>query len=236
MAVSDMYAVVNGRTHNVYTEEQLFENFQDLISDDQAALAVMTESGERVVLPIRPGYKSMEKPGVYPVTGSCGTNYAFLCLPTTESEKKEYIPDKDHVVDFKDADGIQELMSMTDKLNKSINQYLETDLNSGNIYRANIGEYDSPEMRGLKQALTAKRMEIDKYGEKFGANWANDKRKLNDDNITMFLLKRMCTNFDVDIDLVFRDHSPDVPNAMGKTITVNLVPGIRDDVIATEEE
>ena len=235
MAVADMYAVVNGRTYNVYTEKQLFENFQDLASDEQAALAV-DNNGQKVILPIRSGYKSMEKPGVYPVESGDGKRYAFLSYPTTEAEKKEYIPDKDHVVDFKDAAGIQELMSMTDKLNKSINQYLETDLNSGNIYRANIGEGDSPEMRGLKQALTAKHMEIDKYGEKFGANWANDKRKLNDDNITMFLLKRMCTNFDVDIDLVFKDHSPDVPNAMGKTITVNLVPGIKDDVITTEEE
>ncbi len=236
MAVSDMYAVINGKTLNVYTERQLFENFQDLSIDEQAAIAFNNSDGERVILPIRTGYKSMEKPGVYPASDKDGHNYAFLCHPSTEAEKKEYIPDKEHIVDFKDAEGIQELMSMTDTLNKSINQFLETDINSGNIYRAKIGEFDSPEMRGLKQSLTAKNMEIDKYGEKFGANWANDKRKLNDDNITMFLLKRMCKNFDIDIDLVFRDHSPEVPNAMGKTITVNLVPGIKDEVIESKED
>jgi hypothetical protein len=236
MAVSDMYAVVNGKTLNVYSERQLFDNFQDLAEDEQAAVTITNENGEKVVLPIRVGYKSMEKPGVYPMTDKDGHNYAFLCHPTTEAEKKEYIPDKEHLVDFKDAEGIQQLMSMTDTLNKSINQYLETDINSGNIYRAKIGEFDSPEMRGLKQALSAKNMEIDKYGEKFGANWANDKRKLNDNNITMFLLKRMGNNFDIDIDIVFRDHSPDVPNPMGKTITVNLVPGIKDEVIETKED
>ena len=56
-----------------------------------------------------------------------------------------------------------------------------------------------------------------------------------DDNITMFLLKRMCTNFDINVDLVFTDQSSDVPNAMGKTITVNLVPGIKDGSITTED-
>lgn len=236
MAVSDMYAVVNGKTLNVYSERQLFDNFQDLSTDEQAAIYVNNNDGTRTILPVRVGYKSMEKPGVYPSADKDGNKYAFLHFPETEQEKKEYIPDKEHLVDFKDADGIQELMNMTDTLNKSINQYLETDINSGNIYRAKIGEFDSPEMKGLKQSLTAKNMEIDKYGEKFGANWANDKRKLNDDNITMFLLKRMCKNFDIDIDLVFRDHSPDVPNAMGKTITVNLVPGIKDEVIETKED
>lgn len=234
MAVSDMYAVINGKTLNVYTQDQFFDNFQDLVSDEQAAVAI-EQNGERVILPVRSGYKSMEKPGIYPCPVEYDKHYSFLSYPETESDKKEYMPDDDHIVNFKDADGIQSLMTMTDKLNKSINQYLESDISSGNMYRAPIKETDSPEMRGLKLALTEKKMEIDKYSERFGANWANDKRKLNDDNITMFLLKRMCTNFDINVDLVFTDQSSDVPNAMGKTITVNLVPGIKDGSITTED-
>ena len=189
-----------------------------------------------MILPIRQGYKSMEKPGVYPCGENTEHHYAFLSFPTNETDKQAYTPDSDHIVNFKDADGIQALMSMTDKLNKSINQYLETDVGVGNTYRAPLKETDSPEMRGLKLALTEKQMEIDKYNERFGANWANDKRKLNDDNITMFLLKRMCKNFDINVDLVFRDQSPEVPNAMGKVITINLVPGIKDGSITTEEQ
>ena len=234
MAVSDIYAVINGKPMNVYTEQQFFDNFQDLVSDDQAAVMV-EKDGQQVILPIRQGYKSMDKPGAYPFGEGTDQHYAFLSFPTTEADKEAYCPDPDNIVNFKDADGIQALMSMTDKLNKSINQYLESDVGVGNIYRAPLKETDSPEMRGLKLALTEKHMEIDKYNERFGANWANDKRKLNDDNITMFLLKRMCKNFDINVDLVFTDQSSDVPNAMGKTITINLVPGIKDGSITTDE-
>lgn len=234
MAVSDMYAVINGKPMNVYTEDQFFDNFIDLVSDDQAAVAVVKD-GQQVILPIRQGYKSMDKPGVYPCAEDTSQHYAFLSFPSSEEDKKAYSPDSDHIVNFKDADGIQALMDMTDKLNKSVNMYLESDVSAGNIYRAQLRETDSPEMRGLKMALNEKHMEIDKYNERFGANWANDKRKLNDDNITMFLLKRMCKNFDINVDLVFTDQSSDVPNAMGKTVTINLVPGIKDGNVTTEE-
>ena len=230
MAVSDMYAVVNGRTLNVYNQQQFFENFQDLSTDDQAAVIVDAPNGDRVILPVRNGYKSMDKPGLYPVSGEQDNNYAFLSYPT-EKDKENYTPKGASLVDFKDADGIQSLMEMTDKLRESTNDYLTCDCTSGNTYKAVMKDTDSPEMRGLKRCITEKHIEIDKYGDKFGANWANDKRKLYDDSITMFLLKRMCTNFDIDVDLVFKDRSPDVPNPMGKTITVNLVPGTSTEVI-----
>ena len=68
MAVSDMYAVVNGRTLNVYNQQQFFDNFQDLSTDDQTAVLVESED-DKVILPVRSGYKSMEKPGIYPVAG-----------------------------------------------------------------------------------------------------------------------------------------------------------------------
>ena len=42
------------------------------------------------------------------------------------------------------------------------------------------------------------------------------------------------THFDLDVDIVFRDKNPDVPNPMGKTITINLVPGNEGSPIIEE--
>ena len=59
---------------------------------------------------------------------------------------------------------------------------------------------------------------------------------MKDSEITSFLLKRTCNNLDIEVDMVFRDASPDVPNPMRKTVRVNLVPGLNNNVIIEENK
>ena len=117
-----------------------------------------------------------------------------------------------------------------------INQYLETPADGSNVFRPPLSEMDSAEMRGLKQSIIAKNIDMDKYAERFGPNYPNDKRKMKDSSITSFLLKRACKNLDINVDLVFSDAGPNVPNPMGKTITINMVPGISNDIDIRENE
>lgn len=232
MAISSKMAIVGGKTMNVYTEEQLFAHRDLLLDDDQTAIEIKGDNDESIILPVRSIGSNIDKPGVY----FSESPFAFLRFPETPEEKQTYIPPKSNIVDFKDADSMQKVVDGKEQLNQAMNQFLETDIESGNIYKPPLLETDTAEMRGLKQCVIEKNIELDKYAERFGANYPNDKRKLRDDNITSFLLKRTCNNLDIVVDMVFRDASPDVPNPMGKTIRVNLVPGINNNVIIEENK
>lgn len=232
MSMPDKCAIMNGKRFNVYSEEQLFKYKSDLLQDDQSAIEIKNGE-ESIILPIRSDSSKSDKPGVYINEKN---PFAFLCYPTTEEEKETYIPAKDHIVDWREPNTMQELADLKDQLNKTMNQYLETDTESGNVFRPPLLENDTAEMRALKHCIIAKNIEIDKYAERFGVNFPNDKRKMKDSEITSFLLKRTCTNLDIEVDMVFRDASPDVPNPMGKTVRVNLVPGLSNNVIIEENK
>ena len=232
MAMSDKCAIIGGKRMNIYSQEQLFKLKTDLLEDEQSAIEIK-DGEDTIILPIRSDSTKSDKPGVYI---SEKNPFAFLCYPTTEEEKAMYIPPKDHIIDWRKPESIQELADMKDQLNKTMNQYLETDIESGNIFRPPLFEDDTAEMRALKQCIIEKNVEIDKYAERFGVNFPNDKRKMKDKEITSYLLKRTCSNLDIEVDMVFRDASSDVPNPMGKTIRVNLVPGLSNNVIIEENK
>ena len=83
-------------------------------------------------------------------------------------------------------------------------------------------------MKALKQAITAKNIDIDKYADRFGENFPNDKRKLKDEKITLFLLKRMAECLDMNVDLIISDKSPNVPNPIGIPIKVSLTGNLEE--------
>ena len=95
--------------------------------------------------------------------------------------------------------------------------------NPDNIFIPTISEKDSPAMRGLKQAIIEKRIDIDKYQDRFGKeNFPNDKRKFKDTDITMFMMNRMNKALDIKATLILEDKSPDVPNPIGRKISIDL--------------
>ena len=91
-----------------------------------------------------------------------------------------------------------------------------------NIYRPPLLPTDTPAMRGLKEAMIAKNFDLDMYQDRFGVNYPNDKRQMNKDDITLKMLRRMASKTDIEVTITYRDKSPDVPNPIGREITVNI--------------
>ncbi len=232
MPISDKCIVMRGKNYDIYTEEQVFRYKQDLL-DDKSAIEIKKDEETSIILPVRSDSGKYDKPGIYIKENQ---PFAFLCYPESKEDKELYETDSSKVINWRDSHAIQDNIDKVESMNKQINQYLETNTDSTNVYRPPLLENDTTEMRGLKQCIIEKGIEIDKYAERFGVNFPNDKRKLKDSDITSYLLKRMCTNFDIEVDMVFRDASPDVPNPMGKTIRVNLVPGVNNNVIIEENK
>ena len=82
---------------------------------------------------------------------------------------------------------------------------------------------DSSEMVGMKMVVRAKHCDIDKYEHRFGRkNFQNEKRLFDRPTMTLSKIRSTCEALDVKATLVFEDASPDVPNAMGTTISVPI--------------
>lgn len=232
MPMSKKFALIGGRNMSVFDIDQITEDKSSFIDDDQQSAIIINRNGSDVVLPIRTG-TSLEKPGYYI---SQNNPFGFIRYPETEEEKRMYIPDPDCIIDFEKQKNIQAQLEKIETMTGIMNQYLETPTDGSNVFRPPLSDLDSAEMRGLKQSIIAKNIDMDKYAERFGPNYPNDKRKMKDSSITSFLLKRACKNLDISVDLVFRDANPNVPNPMGKTISINMVPGITNDIDIKENE
>lgn len=90
------------------------------------------------------------------------------------------------------------------------------------IFTPVISDSDTPVMRGLKESVIAKQIDLDKYSERFGDNYPNDKRQFKKDSITLFMFERMCDCLDLSAKIIIEDKSPDVPNPMGKKIEIDI--------------
>ena len=91
-----------------------------------------------------------------------------------------------------------------------------------NIFTPHIDDEDTPLMRGLKQAVLQKHIDIDKYSDSYGENYPNDKRKFKEHDISIKLFERHIDVLGIKAVLVLSDKSPDVPNPMGKPIYISL--------------
>lgn len=221
MSLYDKVAAINGKTYNVYNHENFTDNRELLAEDDQTAVEIERD-GANFILPVRSQSAdgSMDRPGVY-----CKGPINFFSFPKTKEEREIYSPDKKYVFDINNITDMQQYITEKEKFDQSVNKLLETSEGDDEIFLPPRLETDSAEMRALKECIIEKHIDLDKYSERFGDNYPNDKRKLKDDQITSFLLKRMCTNLDIEVDMIFRDANDNVPNPMNKTIVVNIVPG-----------
>lgn len=217
MPLFDKKVSISGKLFSVCDTETYNSNREFLKEDDQIAVEV-TNGSESVILPIRSAdSKDMVRPGIYP-KGSVD----FFSYPTTEEEQKEYKPSKDNVFSFNDIKNMQELIDKREKFENVTNQILET---PDNITKPPFKEDDTPTMRALKEAIISKNIDIDKYKERFGDNFPNDKRKINDTDITLFILQRFCECLDLEMDITLKDAKGNIPNPMHEIITANVVPG-----------
>ena len=213
-------AAIDGRTMNVFDYET-FNEYRDMLKYD-ANIAVKFNRGDRdAILPVRGNvHGNLEQPGVY-----IGEQVDIISYPQTAEEIAEYYPDESRRFDFSNPKSMQDLLDKSERLNEIKNQILET---PDNLTQAPLKQDDKPAMRGLKMAINAKGIDIDKYKDRFGENFPNNKRKLTDTDITLFQLYRYCECLDLDMDIIFRDAEGSIANPMKKVITVNVFPGNGD--------
>ena len=103
--------------------------------------------------------------------------------------------------------------------------------NLDNITVIKQDDNDEPEMAALKEAINCKNCDINLYGPRFDGNFANDRRILSDNSITLTKLKKYGDAMDMKITLSIEDKDPNIPSPIGKTISVELTGGGNERVI-----
>lgn len=155
--------------------------------------------------------KTDTRPGIYP-TGP----FIFYVNPTEEEQSKYSI---NNIISFSKCNDIRDVIETQEKISNSERAILTT---IDNVFVPEIGENNTPEMKGLKTAIIAKHIDIDKYESRFGDNFHNDIRLLKRDSITMSKIKTMMSALDMKGTLIIEDSSPNVPNPIGRKIIVEL--------------
>ena len=215
LKVSITKAAINGQVVD-YDE---YSNHIDCYSDRNDVAIPVDMRGREILLPIKGSYSSnVTLPGVY--NAGC---VDFLIYPD-EAFVERYMP-KDFI-SMSNTDDIKELIKNGDAARKLDEPFITS---PDSITCIPIKETDQPEMKGLKMALNAKNIDIDKYAARFGDNYPNDKRQLKNSNATLKIIKRFCENCDMEAILTFRDKNPDVPNPMNTEITVSLTDEIDEE-------
>lgn len=164
------------------------------------------------IYPIRT--KTDNRPGFYPTGG-----LDFFKQPIG-GEVNVYT--QQNVINFKDATSLREIIQTQQKLESEERTILTT---IDNVFAPEITNGDTPEMRALKQAVLDKHIDLDKYESRFGPNYNNDKRLLKKNSITFGKLRSIADALDIKVSMTIEDSAPDVPNPIGRTITVDLTGG-----------
>ena len=162
--------------------------------------------------------KNGSGPGMYPGP--------LLCkFVHPESSQIQQYSAEENSINFNDIKNIQDLISKQDKLKKMEQITLTTDI--GDIFKPPILETDSVETAALKEAITAKCMDIKKYQHRFGSASAfnNARRAMTSEEVTLNKLKQYSNIFDMKVTMIIEDKHPDVPNPIGKQIVVDITGG-----------
>jgi hypothetical protein len=215
-------ASLEGKVYDVMTYDEYAEHFEN--NRERSDIAIKEDyNGQTLVLPYRGRYPAGGpiSPGVY--NAGC---VDFIKRPDREFIHN-YIPDK--IVSMSNMSDIKDILREAEEARKLDEPYLTS---PDNITTIKIDADDQPEMRALKMALNSKHIDLDKYAGRFGANFPNDKRQLKGNNITLNIIKRYCENCDMEAILILKDSRPDVPNPIGKEISVSLTetPSEDDDI------
>lgn len=176
------------------------------------------------ILPVIPSTST--EPGIY-VRSDAPFSYA-----NEPSEEVSDMYNRKNVIDYGDAKTFKQFI---DK--QTMVRELENDILSSpdNIFSPTIDPEDSPAMTALKQAVTEKKIDLDKYEPRFGSNYPNDRRIFTKNDISMKMLVRMCNALDIKAVLTLEDQDSDIgeiPNPIGKSISVELTSRVSD----SEEE
>lgn len=135
-----------------------------------------------------------------------------------EEDRNNY--SSDNVIDFSSASDMKDII---ERKAQYTNLEREILCDADNIFRPVIRENDAPMMKALKEAVIAKNMDINKYESRFGSTFNNDKRIFNNSSITLNKLISTADALDMKVTVNIEDKSGDVPNPIGRVITVDLI-------------
>ena len=202
-------ADIGGVLADVLPMDHYLDN-QDVYAGSNVAM-ICERNGQKYVLPAR---KSTDlRPGYYTQGSNC---VAFARLPASGDDTYDY---GKAIIDFGDSKNIQDIM---EKQNKCRNIEYANLCNPDSIFIPPADPDDTPLMKGFKEATVAKHFDISKYKDRFGPNYLNDIRQYQKNDITIKMIERICNNVDMDVYVTFKDKSGDVPNPMGREITVKI--------------
>jgi hypothetical protein len=213
--------VINGVMMNIMTYDDYAKSSQ--LADSSTGIEKKTTSGKTIVLPykgkLQRNISAPNIPGVYDIGPA-----DIVIMPSAE-EEDDYVPNK--IIEFDNTDNIKKILESQAQLSKLAEPWIT---NPDNITFVSISESDRPEVVGLKTAINEKHIDIDKYASRFGENFPNDKRQLRNESLTLKMVERFANNLDMEAVLIFRDKNPNVPNPIGREISVSLTDGyINDD-------
>lgn len=209
---SDMIKMkIKNKMYDVVPSLELYQDNEDAYLKNYTA--IVSEDG-KYVLPVKRVYDDT-------IGIKVGDLMSREYLPQTEEDKQIY--SIDNAINLSDSKDITELIEKQTAI-RDIEQEILTDPD-GNIFVPKITQEDSAAIKALKEAVIAKHIDLDKYETRFGSNYNNDKRLLSKKKISLPMLERMCTALDIKATLTLEDQSEDVPNPIGKVITVELTNG-----------
>lgn len=201
-------AVINGRMLDIVPIKEAIESTNE--SNNNIAI-----EANGCILPVRGS--TDKRPGAY----RAGSFYMKTVMPDS-IELPNYRADDNRIVDFDKAEDIREIIRAESKLrNLEVSRLTTID----NICAPRIRPDDAPEMVGLKKAIIQKHIDLDKYEQRFGDNYNNDRRLLEKDNITLTKLKTFAKALDMKLTLTFEDNGKNVPNPIGEPIRVTVIGG-----------
>jgi hypothetical protein len=179
------------------------------------------------VLPVRYTSININKPGVYVVNGM----WMYPVYPTNPQDMDTY--NVNHLAYFVSAQTFQDVVAAKEQLERDQYNHLVT---SDKVFTPSIDDInDTPLIRGLKMAVTDKKCDINRYSEKFGPDFNNDRRKFNGHDITAAKYASISKNLDIRTTLIIEDMNPNVANPIGKKIILTWVGDGENDTAKEAE-
>ena len=213
--ISVTKAAVNGQVVDVVDYKDYSIDPDAYAGRSDVGIPAVNTDGTELLLPARGDYNpNATLPGYYNA-GSVD----FVIYPDPALQER-YIP-RDFIT-MSNNDDIVTLIKRGEAVNKLDESFITT---PDSVTHIPIKDTDQPEMKGLKMALNAKHIDLDKYAGRFKDNYPNDKRQLKNSNATLKIIKRFCENCDMEALLIFRDKNDHVLNPMNTEIVVSLTDG-----------
>lgn len=200
-------ARVNNKIVNVVTPEEykrnesLYNTATTFIKTGDYILPIINKDDGRV--------------GYYPACGLFG-----IVTQPSEETREEYSASK--IIDFSEKGTVKELIEAEEYVKDLENEII---VNSDNIFIPPLLENDTAEMRGLKEAVISKNIDINAYASRMGRNFTNNKKIFKDSSVSMLKLKTLCSALDIDVTLTFKDKEGKIVNPIGREIVVDLISG-----------